>query len=509
MSAGAKPLLEARGLAKRFGPVVALHSADLVIERGEIHALLGANGAGKSTLVKLFTGVLKSDGGSIAVEGEDVRISSPADAARTGLAPVFQDPALVPDLTIGQNLRLTGVHVAAVRKHLDEMELDVDFTEQAKNIPLPMLRMLDLARALSRDPRLLLLDEMTAALPSDLAERVFAVMRRLRERDRSVLFITHRLAEVIAACDRATVLRDGRDVGTLRPEEGGEERIVEYMLGREAAVAETRAAELEEEVRPPEAAALPSEEPEGGPPALEVRGLRGGAVQDVSFALREGEVLGMAALEGQGQDDLFAILAGETRSDAGEILVGGRGLSPRHPYEAIRRGVVLVPADRLLALLPQRSVRENIAAPRYNSLRRWGPIDLRAESKRVRQAIDRLQIDTRAQRQVRRLSGGNQQKVTIARWLANGFQTLLCFDPTRGIDIGTKRQVYSLLRELASEGAAILFFSSELAEFPLVCDRVVTLYGGRLTAELQGRAADEASLLRAMHGLVDEAEAAA
>jgi ribose transport system ATP-binding protein len=189
--------------------------------------------------------------------------------------------------------------------------------------------------------------------------------------------------------------------------------------------------------------------------------------------------------------------------------VGGRGLSPRHPYDAIRRGVVLVPADRLLALLPQRSVRENIAAPRYNSLRRWGPIDLRAESRRVREAIDRLQIDTRAQRQVRRLSGGNQQKVTIARWLASGFQTLLCFDPTRGIDIGTKRQVYSLLRELASEGAAILFFSSELAEFPLVCDRVVTLYGGRLTAELQGPAADEASLLRAMHGLVDESEAAA
>jgi ribose transport system ATP-binding protein len=183
-------------------------------------------------------------------------------------------------------------------------------------------------------------------------------------------------------------------------------------------------------------------------------------------------------------------------------------LKARHPYDAIRAGLVLVPADRLHALLPQRSVRENIAAPRYNRIARWGPINVPDERRRVRKAVEDLQIDIRAQRQVRRLSGGNQQKVTIARWLASGFQTLLCFDPTRGIDVGTKRQVYALLRRLADDGAAILFFSSELAELPLVADRVVTLYGGRITAELPGPAADEASLLRAMHGLVqDEAVA--
>jgi ribose transport system ATP-binding protein len=229
----------------------------------------------------------------------------------------------------------------------------------------------------------------------------------------------------------------------------------------------------------------------------------------VSFELHAGEILGIAALEGQGQDDLFDALAGERRLEAGEILVSGRPLRPRHPYDAIRAGVVLVPADRLLALLPQRSVRENIAAPRYNAPRRWGPINVRGERRRVAAAIARLQIDTRAQRQVRRLSGGNQQKVTIARWLASGFRTLLCFDPTRGIDVGTKRQVYALLRNLAADGAAVLVFSSELAEFPLFCDRVLTLYGGRPTAELVGAAADESSLLRAMHGLVDEPEAAA
>ena len=215
-------------------------------------------------------------------------------------------------------------------------------------------------------------------------------------------------------------------------------------------------------------------------------------------------MLGIAALDGQGQDELFDALAGAAPAEGGEIRVAGKPLKARHPFDAIRAGVVLVPADRLHALLPQRSVRENIASPRYNAVRRWGPISMPDEGRRVREAIDALQIDTRAARQVRRLSGGNQQKVTIARWLASGFQTMLCFDPTRGIDVGTKRQIYALLRSLADDGAAILFFSSELAEFPLVCDRVLTLYGGQITAELPGHAADEATLLHAMHGLVEE-----
>jgi ribose transport system ATP-binding protein len=198
------------------------------------------------------------------------------------------------------------------------------------------------------------------------------------------------------------------------------------------------------------------------------------------------------------------VLSGEATPTSGSIRARGRELRARHPYDAIRAGVVLVPADRLRALLPQRSVRENIASPRYNRLRRWGAINMRDEGRRVRDAVDALQIDVRAGRQVQRLSGGNQQKVTIARWLASGFLTMLCFDPTRGIDVGTKRQVYALLRRLADDGSAVLFFSSELTEFPLVCDRVLTLFGGRITADLLGAAADEATLLRAMHGLVEE-----
>jgi ribose transport system ATP-binding protein len=493
------PLLEARDLAKSYGAVRALRSADLVVEAGEVHALVGANGAGKSTLVKVLTGVIRADHGTVAVRGRTVEVRSPTHAAKIGLAPVFQEPALVPDLTVVQNLRLTGADVDRVRRELGEMEIEVDLTELAGDVPLPFLRMIDLARALARDPDLLLLDEITAALPSDLAGRVFSAMASARERGRSVLFITHRLKEVTAACDRATILRDGTAVATISPQEG-EEKIVEHMLGREAARAVIEAVEQDVEEAPPAPAPKPGE----APLALEVVNLSAGGVQDVSFGLRSGEILGIAALDGQGQDDLFDVLSGQTTPGGGEIRVNGRPLRARHPYDAIRLGVVLVPADRLNALLPQRSVRENIASPRYNRVSRWGVINLRDERRRVREAIDALQIDVRAGRQVRRLSGGNQQKVTVGRWLASGFTTMLCFDPTRGIDVGTKRQMYALLRRLAEEGAAVLVFSSELAEFPLVCDRVLTLFGGRITAELPASGADEATLLRAMHGLVPE-----
>ena len=364
----AEPLLEVHDLAKRFGPVIALRSAEVVVEPGEVHALLGANGAGKTTLVKILTGVVQADSGSIKVNGKAVRVHSPAQAARIGLAPVFQDPALVPDLTVAANLHMTGTDVRAVRRELDAMELTVDFNEFAGDVPLPMLRMIDLARALAREPELLLLDEITAALPSDLAERVFAAMRVQRERGRSVLFITHRLNEVIQTCDRATIFRDGgrRDD---RAAEGSEETIVAHMLGEAVARAAVEATE-----RPADSA--PVGAPARAVPALDVQALTVAGLHGVSFSLAAGEVLGIAALEGQGQDELFNALAGATSLASGEIHVAGRPLKARHPYDAIRAGVVLVPADRLHALLPQRSVRENIAAPRYNSVRRWGPISM-------------------------------------------------------------------------------------------------------------------------------------
>jgi ribose transport system ATP-binding protein len=484
---------------------VALKSADLVVEPGEVHALLGANGAGKSTLVKILTGVIRHDTGTIQVSGKDVRIGSPASARKVGFAPVFQDPALLPDLTVAQNMRLTRTPITGVREWLERMELTVDLTEMTADLPLPTLRMLDLARALASDPQLLMLDEITAALPSDLAEKVFTVMREWRDRGRSVLFISHRLAEVTAICDQASVLRDGRTVGTLVPKPGEEEKIVELMLGesRSKLAQEIETAVGESETPAVEVAAT------SGETQLEVRNLVVGDNPDgISLSLRAGEILGVAALEGQGQDLLFDYLAGERKPSSGEMIVGGKPFSPRHPYEAIRSGVVLVPADRLLALLPQRPIRENISAPLYNRITRWGPINRGDENRRVQNAIERLSIDTRAQRQARRLSGGNQQKLTLARWLAAGFTTMLCFDPTRGIDVGTKRQIYALLRELAEAGAAILLFTSELPEIQLVCDRTIVVYRGAVTAEMPASEADEPALLKAAHGLTTEAAAA-
>jgi ribose transport system ATP-binding protein len=240
-------------------------------------------------------------------------------------------------------------------------------------------------------------------------------------------------------------------------------------------------------------------------PLLEVEDIRvGDTVSGMSFAVRAGEIVGVAALEGQGQDDLFEALSGRKGRDGGNVRVSGRPLDPRTPYDAIRTGMVLVPADRVEALLPQRSVRENIAVSLYNRVAEWGPINLRDEARRVGDSIRRLQIDTRAQRQVRRLSGGNQQKVTIARWLATGFQVLLLFDPTRGIDVGTKRQIHTLLRQLAADGVGVLFFTSELSEIQLVCDRVLVLYEGKIVGEMPAANADEATLLHAAHGLTSE-----
>jgi ribose transport system ATP-binding protein len=487
-------VLEATGVAKRYGAVTALRDASLAVRPGEVHALMGANGAGKSTLVKILTGAIQPDAGSFTVLGTARGGFSPTASRRLGIASVYQEPALIPDLDVHANLTLTATPVGPFREWLAELGVpDLDLYDLIRDIQLPVLRVIDLARALAVEPSILLLDEMTAALPADLTERVMDVVGRQRAAGRSVIFISHRLVEIRALCDRATVLRDGRTVGVLDVTEGAADRIVELMLGqvaREPAPAEAipgaAAARREGEL----------------PTRLGVRSLAAGnKLSDVSFDLHPGEVLGVVALEGQGQDELFEVLSGSRRPSSGEVEVDGRAVTFGHPRDAIRAGLLYVPANRADALLMQRSVRENIALPSVAPVRRWGPIPMRAERARVQRGVDRLQIDTRAASEVRRLSGGNQQKVTIARWIAAGVQTLLCFDPTRGIDIRTKRDIYLLLRELAAGGAAVLLYTSELEEIQLACDRAIVIFGGRVVEELPAAEADEAALLRAAHGL--------
>ncbi len=484
-------LLEVTGIAKRYGAVTALRNASLSVRPGEVHALMGANGAGKSTLVKILTGAVRPDSGTILVRGEARDLRSPAAARRSGVVSVYQEPALIPDLDVESNLRLTATPVEPFRAFLAELgEGDLSLRALPRTMPLALVRIVDLARALAQEPDILLLDEITAALPADLTERVLDVVGRQRASGRSVIFISHRLLEIAAVCDRATILRDGETVGVVDMAAGAEDRIVDLMLGSTGGAGQPV----------PDARSTPAQK--SGPAQLEVRGISVGTkLDDVSFAVRAGEVLGLVALEGQGQDELFGVLAGSIRPDRGELLVDGKPVHFGHPADAIRAGVVFVPANRADALLGQRSVRENIALPRSARPGAWGPIAMGQEKSSVDGAIERLQIDTRAQSEVRRLSGGNQQKVTIARWIAGGVRTLLLFDPTRGIDIRTKREIYQLVRDLAAAGAAILLFTSELGEIPAACDRVVVIFGGRVVDERPAAGADEPTLTRAAYGL--------
>ena len=482
------PLLATRNIAKSYGPVEALKSADLVVRPGEIHALLGANGAGKSTLVKILAGVQTADSGQIHVNGQPQQFSTPAASMSAGIATVFQDPALIPDFTVGQNLRLSSIPKPAFKRWLDWFDLGhLDMSALIRELPLETLRIVDLARAVARDPHVLLLDELTAALTADQAEKVFELLAEWKAQGKSAVLITHRLAEVMRVCDRATILRDGRNVTVLETAHVNEHQLVEAMLGTSA--------------EPVGQNGRHTEKSSQSPTAFETRNLTSNEiVRDVSFAVQAGEILGVVALEGQGQDRLFELLSGDRRPSAGEILIAGEPRRFRSPYDAVRDGVVLVPGDRLLALLPNLSVRQNLAVSLFNLKRRWLGIPAN-ERPQVAKAIDRLSIDTRAASQVRRLSGGNQQKVVIGRWLVSGFRTLLCFDPTRGIDIQTKHEIYVLLRELAANGAAIIYYTSELAEIGLVCDRVLILHNGRIVDEQDAVTATESSMLTAAHGL--------
>ena len=497
MTNASPDLLVAREVSKRYGPVIALRSVDLTVRPGEIHALLGANGAGKSTMVKILSAVISADSGSISVQGEATHLRKPSDAMKAGIATVFQDPALIPDLTLAQNLRISHLSEEDVMPWLDRMNLgDIDFGLQVMDVPLAILRLLDLARALAHDPQLLMLDEITAALTTDQASYVFEVMREWKSRNRSVLFISHRLGEVLELCDYATILRNGTNVADFDLTDVDEAQLVTAMLGDELGEQAVAVSDSTEEPAAPT--------PVEGADRTVVLELKDVHLRDkvngVSFKLHQGEILGLTALEGQGQNGLFQVLSGDHRPTSGELIVGGQQLNARSPYDAIRKGVALVPAERQNALLPQRSVRENLSLPLYNRISRWFTL-ARDETERVDSAVDRLDIDVRAGSQVQRLSGGNQQKVTIGRWLASGFDTLLCFDPTRGIDIQTKAQIYELLRQLADDGSSIVLYTSELREIQLVCDRVLVMYDGCIVHEQDAATATEEGLLSAAHGL--------
>ncbi|MFL5758669.1 MAG: sugar ABC transporter ATP-binding protein [Thermomicrobiales bacterium] len=504
------PVLSAEGVTKRFGGVVALHDADFSCEPGEIHALLGENGAGKSTMVKVLCGVQPADAGTITLHGEHVTYSGPAAAANAGIIPVFQELSLIPHLTVDENLfmgreprnRFGLIDSRAMRRQVRMLLADLRFPNidpgaTVGDLPLAERQLVEITKAISRNPDVLILDEATSALGKQEVEQVFAVLRALRERGMAIVFISHRMEEVRALCDRATVFRDGQHVGTIVVREARGDEIIRMMIGR--TLREVFPA------KPPR----PAQET----PLLEVNGLGWGtALRDTTFTLNRGEILGLSGLEGQGQGDLLLALFGVYAGTNGTVAFQGRPVKLTGPGRTMESGIALIPEDRKTqGLILPLSVRENVTLPTLGERARLGIINPVAERRATLTAVDQLSIRTSSsETPVRYLSGGNQQKVAISKWLLTDARAFLMYDPTRGIDVGTKQEIYRLIRGLADQGHGILFFSTDLTEIVGLCDRALVMFEGAIVRELVGPELTEANLVSAAVGMtVSEAEVVA
>ena len=474
------PLLSMRGIVKSFPGVQALRGVDLDLHAGEVLALLGENGAGKSTLMKVLGGAHLPDAGSLLLDGRTTAFRSPQEARAAGIAVIHQEFNLVPGLTATENIflgqeasRAGFVPRADERRKAAELfrrlgaELDLD--APCSRLTTAQQQLVEIARALARDARVIVMDEPTAALTSREVDRLFEIVRDLRSRGIAVVWISHRLDEIFALADRVVVLRDGRNVGA-RPIAGlGRTELIELMVGRE----------LADEY--PRRTAAP------GPPRLVVKGLsRGRAVRDVSFTVRAGEILALAGLVGAGRTETLRLLFGADRRDSGEVVLDGRRLDIRSPRDAIAAGMGLLTEDRKLqGLVLGQSIRENFALPNLAALSRLGMVDGRREREAFGRHVDRLRIKVPDQEQrARNLSGGNQQKVVLAKWLERDCEVLFFDEPTRGIDVGARHEIYLLMNDLAARGKAIVMVSSELPEVLGMADRILVMHDGRITGEI-------------------------
>ncbi|SFU47423.1 ribose transport system ATP-binding protein [Methylobacterium sp. 174MFSha1.1] len=492
-------------VVKTYGATTALGGASLKVATGEVHALLGENGAGKSTTVKLLSGLIRPSAGAIRVFGREVAMARPADAHRLGIQTAFQEISLVPDLTVAQNMLLPegprnrlGLlrrreGEAQVRAHLERIGLSsIDPRAEIRALDLPQRQKIEIARAVFRDPRILLLDEPTSALSGGDIDWLGGLIAGLKAQGVTTIFISHRMAEVRRFCDRLTVLRNGKDAGSARVDKVDDDAVIRMIIGRSL-----------EATFPPRPA--PTARPAGAVPVLSGEGLSTvGRLRDASFALWPGEILGIAGLAGMGQQDLFHACFGLAPLTAGTLSVDGRPITLRSPQDAIRPevGLALVPEERKTeGLFLKRDGRFNGSLPVIERYSRLGLVDTAAEGRDVAAALARVDIHPRAIfTQAGAFSGGNQQKIAIAKWLITGGRVLLMFDPTRGIDIGTKHQLYVLMRDFAAAGGAVLFYSTEITELVNLCDRVLVLYGGTFVDEMPAGAIDEERIMRGALG---------
>jgi ribose transport system ATP-binding protein len=502
----ATPLLELRGVSKRYGGVRALEGVDFACRSGSIHAILGENGAGKSTLIKIMAGVVQPDEGEIRLMGERCAFAGPAAASRAGIVAIFQELSLVPDLSVADNIclaepprRLGLIDRRAQRRRAAEILArlgadDIDPTARVKDLPLSRRQMVEIAKALARRPRLLILDEATSALTAADVERVFRLLRELRAEGLALLYISHRMHEIAALADTCSVFRNGRHVATFPQGSRSDQEIVRLMIGRDIAQVYPRKTGR---IAPPE-------------PCLEVEGLSWeGRLHDLSFRVGRGEIVGLGGLDGQGQRELMLALFGTLRGVTGAIRLDGRPSLPKGPAEARSPacGMALVPEDRKTeGLLLPMAVRDNLSLAALPRLSRAGVVDRGREREAVEAMVRRLRIKLGEPTDpVATLSGGNQQKVVLGKWLMTGPRLILLSDPTRGIDVGTKQEIYALMRELAAEGAAILFYSTDYDELIGCCDRVLILYDGRIARVLEGEAITEQNIVASALNLAEAA----
>ena len=483
------PILRASGMQKRYGGVHALRGAQLDVYPGEVHALVGENGSGKSTLLKILSGQLQPDDGKIVFDGRSTNFRSAADALRQGIAAVTQEMTLALDLSVAENV-LLGRRMprrgrlidwretrTRAREALARLDLDLDPAAPVRRLRPDQQQMVEIARALSTDARVLILDEPTSALTDDEVESLFTIVRRLREQLVATIFVSHRLNEIFALADRVTVMRDGHTVGSGAAAEFDRARVIHLMVGRA----------LQDQKPPARANAQEAA-------VLRVRGLGvRGACEAVDLDVAPGEIVGLAGLVGAGRTELLEAIFGLRRSN-GSIEVGGVPVSYRSPRHAIRDGVALVPSDRKAqGLVLEMSVRENLVMASTADLQRVRRPSSARELASVDAAIRDLHIRTHSPRApVSTLSGGNQQKVMLGKWLATSPRLLMLDDPTRGVDVGAKAEIYRLLNEAAQRGIGVLVSSSEIPELLALCDRIVVMFRGRVAASLTHAEASEA-----------------
>lgn len=492
-----QPYLEMKGVTKRYGGVVALSEVDFACHRGQIHAVLGENGAGKSTLIKIISGVVTPDEGTMTLDREPVQFDSPQQANAKGVVCIFQELSLMPDLSVADNICITDpprtalglIDGRAQRRQTEELLArvgceDINPLERVRNLPLSRRQMVEIAKALGRKPDLLILDEATSALTSADVEKVYAILKRLRDDGLALLYISHRMHEIEALADACSVFRNGRHVETFAKGARTDAEIVQMMIGREMS-----------HVYPakPLRTAAPA-------PALEAVNLSWEPVlKPLTFTVGKGEIVGLGGLDGQGQRELLLALFGVLRGTSGQIKINGASRAPGSPASAKtdQIGMALIPEDRKTeGLMLPMSIADNISIAAMPHMTKGGIIDRGLETKRIEEAIARMQIKIGSPNDpVATLSGGNQQKVVIAKWLMTDPRIVLLNDPTRGIDVGTKQEIYQLLRTMADAGAAVLFYTTDYDELIGCCDRVLIMYDGEIKTTLAGGQINETNII--------------